>query len=82
MLMAGSLTRVTTVAGQQCEDLGYPASYPQIVGGGQYYALRTTNSTSLNESLLVGSLDGNAPATFEMKDTRQGVLILVGMVIS
>jgi len=77
-----SLTRLTSVAGQQCDDLGYPASHPQIVSSGQYYALRTTNFTSLHQSLLVGSLNGNAPATFEMKDIREGVLILVGMVAS
>ena len=75
-----SLTRLTTMVGQQCSDLEYPAFHPQIVSSGQYYALRTTNFTSLNQSLLVGSLNGNAPATFEMKDTREGVLILVGMV--
>ena len=75
-----SLTRLTTGVGQQCNDLGYPASYPQIVSSGQYYALRTTNFTSLKQSLLVGSLNGNAPATFETKDIREGVLILIGMV--
>jgi eukaryotic-like serine/threonine-protein kinase len=77
-----SLTRVTTVAGQQCEDLGYPATYPQIISSGQYYALRSTNSTSLNSSLQVGSLNGGTPTTFETKNIREGVLILVGMVIS
>ena len=76
------LTRFTAVVGQLCDDLGYPATYPQIVGSSQYYALRTTNSTSLNASLLVGSLNGNAPTTFETKNIREGVLILVGMVIS
>ena len=68
------------MVGQQCSDLEYPAFHPQIVSSSQYYSLRTTNFTSLNQSLLVGSLNGNAPATFEMKDTREGVLILVGMV--
>lgn len=77
-----SLTRLTSVVGQQCDDLGYPASHPQIVSSGQYYALRKTNFTSLNQSLLVGSLNGNAPVSFEMKDIREGVLILVHMVAS
>jgi hypothetical protein len=48
------LTRLTTVVGRQCDGLGYPAAHPQIVSSSQYYALRMTNSTSLNESLLVG----------------------------
>ncbi len=75
------LTRITTVAGRQCDDLGYRATYPQIVSSGQYYALRMTDSTSLTESLLVGSLNGVAPTIFETKDTREGVLILVGVVM-
>lgn len=75
------LTRLTTVVGRQCDDLGYPVLYPQIISGDQYYALRMVDSTSLNESLLVGSLNGGAPITFETKDTREGVLILVGVVV-
>ncbi len=75
------LTRLTTVVGRQCDDLGYQATYPQIVSSGQYYALRMTDSTSLNESLLVGSLNGDAPTTFETKDAREGVLILIGVVM-
>ena len=75
------LTRLTTVVGRQCDDLEYPVLYPQIVSSGQHYALRMTDSTSLNESLLVGSLNGDAPTIFETKDTREGVLILVGVVM-
>ncbi|HYL43807.1 MAG TPA: hypothetical protein VEU97_10510 [Ktedonobacteraceae bacterium] len=75
------LTRLTTVVGRQCDDLGYPVLYPQIISGGQYYALQMVDSTSSNESLLVGSLNGDAPTIFETKDTREGVLILVGVVM-
>ncbi len=75
------LTRLTTVVGRQCEDLGYPVLYPQIMSGGQYYALQMVDSTSSNESLLLGSLNGDAPTIFETKDTREGVLILVGVVM-
>ena len=39
------------------------------------------DSTSLHESLLVGSLNSDAPTSFEMKDLREGVLILVGVVM-
>lgn len=76
------LTRLTTTVGRQCDDLGYPALYPQIVSSGQYYALRTFDSASQNESLLVGSINGNAPTVFELKNIQAGVLILVGMVMS
>lgn len=75
------LTRLTTVVGRQCDDLGYQVFYPQIVSSGQHYALRITDSTSLNESLLVGSLNGSAPTIFKTKDARDGVLILVGVVM-
>lgn len=75
------LTRLTTVVGRQCDDLGYPVLYPQIVSSGQHYALRMTDSTSSNESLLVGSLNGDAPTIFETKNTREGILILVGVVM-
>lgn len=77
----GDPLRLTTVAGQQCEDLGYPALYPQIVSNGQYYALRMSDSRSPGESLLVGSLNGGAPTIFETKDMDEGVLILVGIVM-
>jgi hypothetical protein len=75
------LTRLSTAAGRQCSDLGYPALYPQIASSGQYYVLRVTDSTSQQESLLVGSLNGGAPTIFETKDTNEGVLILVGVVM-
>ena len=75
------LARITNAGGRQCDDLGYPALYPQIVSGRQYYALRMADPTSLNESLLVGSLNGGAPTIFEAKDIREGVLILVGVVM-
>jgi len=75
------LTRLTTMVVQQCTDLGYPVLYPQIISRGQYYALRRVDATSSNESLLVGSLNGDKPTIFETKDTREGVLLLVGVVM-
>jgi hypothetical protein len=75
------LTRLTTVAGRQCDDLGYRATYPQIISNGQFYALRVTDPISWYSSLQVGSLKGGTPTTFETKDTRQGILELVGMVM-
>jgi len=44
-------------------------------------ALRVTDPSSWNEVLLVGSLKGGTPTTFETKDTREGILSLVGMVM-
>ncbi len=75
------LTRLTAAGGQRCDDLGYPATWPQITSNGQSYVLRITEPRSWNESLLVGSLTGGTPTTFETKDTRQGILELVGMVM-
>jgi eukaryotic-like serine/threonine-protein kinase len=75
------LTRLTTTTGRQCSDLGYPALHPQIASSGLYYALRVTDSTSQQESLLAGSLNGGAPTTFEAKDIDEGILILVGVVM-
>lgn len=78
---SSGLTRLTTTAGRQCSDLGYPALYPQIASSGQYYALRVIDATSLRESLLIGSLSGGAPTIFETKDVDEGVLSLVGIVM-
>jgi hypothetical protein len=75
------LTRLTTIPGQQCGDLGYRATYPQIVSSGQYYALRTVDATSQSTSLMVGNITGGVPTTFETKDIREGVLMLVGVAL-
>jgi WD40 repeat protein len=69
------LTRLTTAAGQRCADLEYAVEWPQIISNGQSYALRT------NESLMVGSLNGGVPRTFETMSISEGILILVGMVM-
>lgn len=74
------LTRLTSAGEQQCDDLGYTATWPQISSNSQSYALRVTAPGSWNESLLVGSLKGGTPTTFETQDTREGILSLVGMV--
>lgn len=68
------LTRLTTAAGQRCAELAYAVEWPQIISDGQSYALRT------NESLMVGSLHGGVPKTFETMSLSEGMLILVGMV--
>jgi hypothetical protein len=75
------LTRLTTAGGRLCDDLGYPATWPQITSNSQSYALRVTEQGSSNVSLLIGSLKGGMPRTFETQDTREGILSLVGMVM-
>jgi WD40 repeat protein len=74
------LTRLTNVAGQQCDDLSYPAFLPQIASAGQQYALRIADARARNEVLLVGSLNGGVPTAVETKSIDDGVLILVGVV--
>ncbi len=74
------LTRLTTGAGQQCDDLSYPAFLPQIASAGQQYALRIADARARNETVLVGSLNGGMPTTVETKSIDDGVLILVGVV--
>jgi eukaryotic-like serine/threonine-protein kinase len=69
------LTRLTTAAGQRCADREYAVEWPQIISNGQSYALRA------NESLMVGSLNGGAPRTFESMSISEGILNLVGMVM-
>jgi len=57
------------------------ATYPQIVSHDQFYALRTADATSQSTSLMVGNITGGAPTTFETKDIREGVLMLVGVAL-
>ncbi len=68
-----ALTRLTTTAGQRCADREYAVEWPQIISNGQSYALRA------NESLMVGSLNGGVPTTFETMSISEGILNLVGM---
>src|SRR6266446_3985356 len=68
-----ALTRLTTAAGQRCADREYAVEWPQIISNGQSYALRA------NESLMVGSLNGGVPTTFETMSISEGILNLVGM---
>jgi hypothetical protein len=76
------LTPLTSAAGQECGDLGYTAAFPQIISNGQSYALRVTDPSSGIESLLVGSINGGTPKTFETKGILDGTLSLVGMVMA
>ncbi|HEV2579266.1 MAG TPA: hypothetical protein VGT44_00320, partial [Ktedonobacteraceae bacterium] len=74
------LTRLTTVGGQLCSDLGYPATWPQITSNSQFYALRQIDPVSFYSALQVGSLNGGAPTTFATKSASVGIMSLVGMV--
>src|SRR5258707_4641623 len=70
------LTRLTTAAGQRCADREYAVEWPQIISNGQSYALRTYETA--NESLMVGSLNGGGPTSFETRSIIEGIVNMVG----